>query len=208
MNDSDSSSRFESNGATTTSRTLLVKLKDNDREAWERLVHLYTPLVCYWCRKLDLPVKDTPDVVQETFKAVSQNIERFRKERPSDTFRGWLRVIVRNKVMDHYRRARSEPAGAGGTAALERFAALPAGVEHVAPEDHDTERRIVFRQALDAIRGKMSDQTWRAFWRVAIDECSPADVADELGMTSGAVRVAKCRVLQRLRQELGEFMDV
>lgn len=31
-----------------------------------------------------------------------------------------------------------------------------------------------------------------------------ADVADELRMSSGAVRVAKCRVLRRLRQELGD----
>ena len=33
------------------------------------------------------------------------------------------------------------------------------------------------------------------------------DVADELGMTPGAVRVAKCRVLQRLREELGDVIE-
>ena len=33
------------------------------------------------------------------------------------------------------------------------------------------------------------------------------DVAADLGMTPGAVRVAKCRVLQRLREELGDLIE-
>ena len=207
MSDIDNPSRNAAGDGDSTSRTLLFKLKGDDGEAWQRLVHLYTPLVYHWCQKLGLTSKDIPDVIQETFKAVAQNIDKFRKDRPSDTFRGWLRVIVRNKAMDHYRRLKHEPAAAGGTAALERFASLPEGRVDVELEDHDTERRIVIRQALDAIRGKLSEQTWRAFWRAAVDDCSPKDVADELGMSPGAVRVAKCRVLHRLRQELGELFE-
>jgi RNA polymerase sigma-70 factor (ECF subfamily) len=36
---------------------------------------------------------------------------------------------------------------------------------------------------------------------------TPRDVAAELAMTSGAVRVAKSRVLQRLREELGDAAE-
>ena len=35
---------------------------------------------------------------------------------------------------------------------------------------------------------------------------STADVAEELSMSPGAVRVAKCRVLRRLRAELGDVI--
>lgn len=49
--------------------------------------------------------------------------------------------------------------------------------------------------------------TWRAFWRVAVDGCSPADVADELDMSVNAVYIAKSRVLRRLREELGDLLD-
>jgi hypothetical protein len=35
----------------------------------------------------------------------------------------------------------------------------------------------------------------------------PKDVAADLGMSPGAVRVAKYRVLHRLREELGDLME-
>ena len=37
----------------------------------------------------------------------------------------------------------------------------------------------------------------------AVDGKLPAEVAEELAMSPGAVRVAKSRVLKRLREELG-----
>jgi DNA-directed RNA polymerase specialized sigma24 family protein len=53
---------------------------------------------------------DATDVTQEVFRAVSGAIEKFRRERPGDTFRGWLRVIARNKVRHHFRRNGQEAA--------------------------------------------------------------------------------------------------
>jgi RNA polymerase sigma-70 factor, ECF subfamily len=157
-----------------------------------------------------MPQNDVPDVVQEVFKSVSENIDRFQKNRPKDTFRGWLRVITRNKSMDVYRRRGKQPNAAGGSEALQQFAAL-ASPESIDPTDADENesdekevRSILFQQALEFIKGDVHERTWRAFWRVVVDECTPAEVADELQMTPGAVRVAKCRVLQRLRQDLGD----
>jgi RNA polymerase sigma-70 factor (ECF subfamily) len=51
---------------------------------------------------------------------------------------------------------------------------------------------------------EFEERTWQAFWRTAVDGRSAADVGAELGMTPGAVRVAKSRVLHRLREELGD----
>ena len=51
------------------------------------------------------------------------------------------------------------------------------------------------------------ENTWQAFWRVVVDGQSPKDVANELSMHPGTVRVAKSRVLQRLRQEMGELLE-
>ena len=46
---------------------------------------------------------------------------------------------------------------------------------------------------------------WQSFWRTAIDGRTPGEVGAELSMSAGAVRVAKCRVLKRLREELGDL---
>ena len=207
-------------GSDRTSRSLLAQVRGNDAEAWDRLVQLYAPLVFHWCRRRNLHEEDIADVMHEVFQAVASNIDRFQKQKPGDTFRGWLRIITRNKVHDHFRRQRHEPQGAGGTVAQQWLAQLPSQ-SAMTPDDEDAEDgdaeadddrelsadvRLVHR-ALDQIRGQFRERTWLAFWRTAVDGQSPADIADELSMTPGAVRVAKSRVLQRLREELGDTLE-
>jgi RNA polymerase sigma-70 factor (ECF subfamily) len=63
----------------------------------------------------------------------------------------------------------------------------------------------VLSRALNAIRSEFQAATWQAFWSVVVDGRQAADVATELHMQPGAVRVAKCRVLARLRRELGDM---
>jgi RNA polymerase sigma-70 factor (ECF subfamily) len=110
-------------------------------------------------------------------------------------------------VLDHFRRLGREPGGVGGTDAQQRLAALPApepALEPGTPEDRA--ELSLFYRGLDVIRGEFEPRTWQAFWRTAVEGRSPRDVGDELGMSPGAVRVAKSRVLHRLRQELGDAM--
>lgn len=208
MASESTNSETQQQAVTSTTRSLLLGLKDQDAEAWNRMVQLYTPLVYYWCQKHGLKTDDIPDVVQEVFKSVAVHISRFRKERAQDTFRGWLRVITRNKAMDVHRRFHREAHGEGGSEALQRLEAIPApeSVEAGHAEDAQAES-ILFHQALELIRSEFREPTWKAFWRVVVDGRAPADVAQEMKLTPGAVRVAKCRVLQRLRLELGELPE-
>jgi RNA polymerase sigma-70 factor (ECF subfamily) len=191
--------------STATSRSLMERVKVGDTEAWDRLVGLYAPLVYRWCRRWNLPEQDCADVFQEVFKAVATHLAGFRKEKTGDTFRGWLRTIVRNKVHDHFRKLDREPAGTGGTDAQIRFSMLP---EAQAPDDNSGEERaerILFQRTLDMIRDEFEDRTWEAFWLTTVEDRAPSEVGLELGMSSGAVRVAKSRVLRRLREELGDL---
>lgn len=194
--------------STTTSRSLLERVKSDEPAAWDRLVTLYAPLVFQWCRGWGLREQDAADIFQEVFQAVAAHIDGFRKERAGDTFRGWLRTITRNKVHDYFRRRGHEPEGMGGSEAQDRLAQLPApqpGADSSLSEDHG-ERGLVAR-ALDLIRGEFAEHTWQAFWRTAIEGRSAPEVAAELSMSAGAVRVAKSRVLQRLREELGDLIE-
>jgi RNA polymerase sigma-70 factor (ECF subfamily) len=194
--------------STGTSSSLLERIKANDTTAWDQLVKLYGPLVFHWCRRWELQDQDTADVCQEVFQAVALHIGSFRKERPGDSFRAWLRTITRNKVHDHFRRLGRELGGEGGTDAQARWAEVPAPQ----PRDDDSgaekaaERRLFFR-SLELIRAEFEERTWQAFWRTTVDGQKPKDVGADLGMSPGAVRVAKYRVLHRLREELGDAME-
>jgi len=181
----------------------------DEADAWERLVHLYAPLVLHWCRKSGLQDQDVADIFQDVFQAVVAYVGGFRKERQTDTFRGWLRRITQNKVRDHFRRLGRESCGVGGSSARDWFVQLQApqpGEGPSAPEAEDGERGL-FARALDLVRGEFQDRTWEAFWRTAVEGQAAKDVAADLSMSPGAVRVAKSRVLHRLREELGDLME-
>src|SRR5438105_1821056 len=104
-----------------TSLSLLERARAHDSEAWRRLVKLYQPLVLRWCSRAALPVQDAEDVAQEVFASAAAHLGEFRRDRPGDTFRGWLHVITRNAVSLHFRRTQDEARAAGGSDALERL---------------------------------------------------------------------------------------
>jgi RNA polymerase sigma-70 factor, ECF subfamily len=194
--------------SSATPRSLLERVKADDAAAWDRLITLYAPLVFQWCRRSDLQEQDASDILQEVFQAVLTSIGRFRKESAGDTFRGWLHTITQNKVRDHFRRLGREPRGVGGTEAQNRLLQFPtpSPPEPGSSVETSAEQQLIFR-ALDLIRHEFEERTWQAFWRTAIEDRAAADVAADLAMSPCAVRVAKCRVLRRLREELGDLLD-
>ncbi len=197
-----------SQSSSTTSRSLVERLKSDEPAAWDRFVTLYAPLVYHWCRVWGLREQDATDIIQEVFQAVAVHIGGFHREHKGDTFRGWLRTITRNKIHDYFRRRGREPQGVGGSEAQAQLAELPAPqpVEGSSLAEEKGERALVSR-ALELIRPEFAERTWQAFFRTAIEGRSAPEVAAELSMSAGAVRVAKSRVLQRLREELGDLIE-
>jgi len=191
-----------------TSATLIGRLRADDQDAWSRLVRLYGPLVTYWAGRWGVAGPDAEDVSQEVFRAVAAGLAGFRKDRPEDTFRGWLRGVTRNKLLRHAERAGRQPRAAGGTEANLDLHGLADPLAGPADEpDPQAESDALHRRALDLVRGEFEPKTWQAFWATAVDNRAPADVAAEMGVSSAAVRQAKSRVLRRLREELGDVLE-
>ena len=143
------------------SRSLLVRLRAMDSDAWEQLISLYTPLVYFWCQKIGLSDQDIPDVVQEVFKSVATNIDGFRKDRPQDTFRGWLRTITRSKAIDHFRRSGRQPLAAGGSVAQQRMTEVAdlLGDDSLDESVDQPAYQALFVRALEVIRADFKEQT-------------------------------------------------
>jgi RNA polymerase sigma-70 factor (ECF subfamily) len=197
---------------TATSLTLLQRARAGDADAWRKLVKLYTPLVYHWCGRWNVRGADADDVLQEVFHSASVSLSNFRRDRAGDTFRGWLRGIARNKLQDLNRRRTAEPPGAGGSSVHERLEAIPG--DTTAPgqsgsDDPDDSKVLssLFQTTLQEVRGQFDERTWRAFWRTTVDGQRPVDIAGELGLSPAAVRMAKSRVLRRVREELGDLIE-
>lgn len=200
--------------ANGTSQSLILGVKQNDPEAWERLVKLYSPLVYYWCGQAGLRQADIHDVFQEVFYRLARKISQFRPME-NGSFRGWLRTLTRHQAMNHFRTMQHEPEAAGGTGAqqfLEQITA-PSNDSFVDGDfigETQMETRLqlsLLHQALANIRAHFSEATFQAFWMVAIEGRETAEVAAILGMRPGTIRVSKSRILKRLRMELGDAID-
>jgi len=196
-----------SHGSDSSSTTLLRLVQAQDPLAWQRLVDLYAPLIYRWCRRRNLQADDSADVAQEVFTAVFANVGGFRKDRPGDSFRGWMWTIAQNKIRDYFRRRQGQAVACGGTDArgqLAELAAADSGPRVEAFEDDD--RKLLAHLGLNAVRTRFAEPTWRAFWRITVGSESPADVAADMGLSLRAVYQAKYRVLSTIRQELSDLM--
>jgi RNA polymerase sigma-70 factor (ECF subfamily) len=190
------------------SSSLLQRLRSQEDQAWGRLVALYGPTVLGWCRRAGLSAEDAEDVRQDVFRAVVRSIGDFRRDRPSDSFRGWLWTVTRRKVIDHERIRADQAEAAGGSTAQQRLAELPQ-MDDFADSDAaavSAETEALYRRALELISSAFAERTWQAFWAVAVDGKPAAEVAPALGMSVGAVYIAKSRVLDRLRQEFADLL--
>jgi RNA polymerase sigma-70 factor (ECF subfamily) len=188
----------------STSSSLLMQVKKGDALAWQLFADLYGPMVYQWCRQAGLTEPDIADVGQNVFAAVFRSIGRFHRGGPGGSLRGWLWRITRNEVIALYRQRSKQPRAAGGTDA-QRAMQQVAEFFHAkaSPPDHGSQHHLL-RRAVRIIQDEFEVRTWRAFWRTAIDDQPAPAVADEMGMTPGAVRLAKHRVLKRLREFMSE----
>ena len=195
-------------GPESTALSLLAQLRVSRPDGWRRLAALYGPLIYSWCRQMNLQDHDASDVVQDVLRTVMQNIGGFRRERPGDSFRGWLRTITRNKVRDLWRKRAADPDGVGGTTMQMKLMQLPDAEACPRCQDQELrEIRQIYHRALAIVRDEFEVTTWQAFWRVVVDGRAAVDVAADLSVSTNAVYIAKSRVLSRLRAEFAELID-
>src|SRR5579859_1611031 len=180
-------------GMTETPVSLLERLRQSpDAAHWERFVALYAPLVHGWTRRAGLQDADAADLIQEVFAVLVQRLPQFEYD-PRLQFRAWLRQVVLNVYRAWRRKRRPDPRGD-----------LPEA-ETPDPAEEFWEReyaQTLARRALLLMQTEFKPATWRACWLTAAEGRVPAEVAETLGMTVGAVYAARCRVLARLRDEL------
>src|SRR5262249_1143946 len=149
---------------------------------------------------------DADNVVQEVFQAVTRNVSTFRRDHGSGSFVAWLSTITRTRIADHHRLHGRQPEALGGSDFQQRLEQKPAPAADSSSSDAPApERPLLLRRALDGVRAGFEPRTWQAFWATAIDGRETAAVAEELGMTAGAIRTARSRVLRRVREVFDEM---
>jgi RNA polymerase sigma-70 factor (ECF subfamily) len=181
-----------------TRASLLVRLRDpRDEAAWREFVDLYVPLIYRYARKQGLQDADAADLSQEVLRAVAGAIGRLEYDPSRGAFRNWLFTVVRHKLSNWRRAQRSRPDT--GSAANEHLDQYPVPDAAEAVWATEWEERL-FAWACEQVRRSVSECTWQAFWRTAMERLPSKQVAEELGLSVTAVYLARRRVLARLKE--------
>jgi RNA polymerase sigma-70 factor, ECF subfamily len=189
-----------------TRASLILRLPDAaDGRAWDDFISIYAPLVYRLARRHGLQPADADEVVQEVLAAVARSVESWLARTDRGPFRAWLLRIARNIAISALTRPKLRAVGTGNSD-MNRLIS-----EHPDPNDEATSgydleyRREQFRLAAEQVRSEITERTWHAFQRSAIDEQPIAAVAKQLNMSVGSVYIARSRVMARLREIIKEF---
>lgn len=190
------------NDSPLTRASLLLQIRDgSNHAAWNEFMNLYGPVVYGFARKRGLQDADAADLMQDVMRSVATAIGQLNYDRKRGSFAGWLFTITRNKVFNFLSARRIRPQAAGDTATNQMLNSHPDEAETSETWEIEYQRRLA-SLAMDKIKSEFQDNTWRAFWLTAVEGVSASEAASQVGLSTGAVYVAKSRVLARLKEEV------
>jgi RNA polymerase sigma-70 factor (ECF subfamily) len=195
--------------APLTRASLLVRIRDGrDQEAWRQFVQLYAPVVYGFARKRGLQDADAADVMQDVLRSVARAAARLEYDPSRGSFRGWLYTVARNKIINFLEASRHNPGrGTGGDDAHTRLESM-ADTEWAFAESWDEEyEQNLAALAMQRVRNEVQPATWQAFWQTAVEGKHAREAGSSLGLSAGAVYVARSRVLARLKEEVARLKE-
>lgn len=191
------------NESPKTRNSLILRLKQPaDAEAWFQFCEIYEPLILRIAKARGLQAADARDLAQDVFVRIAKSVQRWEPDPDKGSFRGWIGTIARNLTIDFLRRQSRQPISANDPA-LQNLADPCAESEFY---DAEYEKQL-FAWAAEKIKPTFKPKTWNAFWRTAVEQQEVADVAKSLEISTGAVYMARSRVIAKLRKTIEQFAD-
>jgi RNA polymerase sigma factor (sigma-70 family) len=185
---------------TLTRASLLIRLREHDNHgAWQEFVKLYSPIIYGFARKRGLQDADAADLMQDVMRSVSTAISRLEYDQKQGTFRGWLFTITRNKIYNFLSARRIRPQASGDSSTNQLLNSHPEANDEAHAWEQEYQRRLA-AIAMEQIQGEFEAKTWQAFVLTAVNGEAAAEASKQLGISAGAIYVAKSRVLARLKK--------
>lgn len=191
-----------------TRASLILRLPSaTNAEAWREFVSIYEPFVYRFARRGGLQDADARELVQNVLLSVARAVGRWRPDGDRGKFRTWLFRIARNQLIDIVSKRQKQMVGQGGTSMVGVLNQHPALDTWSSDDVWLSHRRELFQWAAERVKNSVKEATWQAFWMTAVEDRSVEDAAGILGLSVGAVYIARSRVLSRLRDEIAMWED-
>lgn len=168
---------------------------DGTTWTWERLYAEFAGPISGYASSKGVTTPD--DLAQDVLRVAVERLADFDGD--DANLRSWLFTIAHHRVADHHRRAHRRPE----TLVAEHG---PLAATSVAPEEGAVGRAEV--SEIYSAFAVVSERERRVLQMRIIDETSPSDVGDVMGLSSGNVRVIQARALRKIRRHLEQVNGV
>lgn len=166
-----------------------VVTSDGAAWSWDELFDQFAPAIHAFARSRG--ISSPEDIVQDVFATAVERFPRFDGD--SSGLRSFLFTLVYRRIADEHRITHRRP---------ER---LVADHPHTPDERPGIEDSLAYiesaREAMQALE-ILGEKERRVIEMRIIDEASPAEVAEALGLSNGNVRVIQARSLMKIRKYL------
>ena len=189
-----------------TRHSLIVRLKDQRNElAWAEFVCAYEPFLVRLVRRQGTPDRHIPDITQQLLIAIARSVNGWSSDGRDASFRRWLGRVARNVVIKFMTREKKQITGQGGSDFLQLIELTSDDTPDEARSQQYEHELILW--AAELVRSEFRDTSWRAFWATQVEGRAVADVARELGVTSGSIYMSRSRIFARIRAKISEVLD-
>ncbi len=183
----------------TTRVSLLVNLNnDQHYAAWLEFSQVYEPVIYRFARKRGLQHADAAELTQQVLLNVVKASQRWSDEDLPSHFRGWLKTVAGNLLVNMVTRESRYRAVGGASDDTDLAQVADIAESRIWA---DEEKRAMLRQAAKKIRVEFSENSWSAFELTIFHGQSIEAAAKTLGKSKGAVYAARARIVRRLKQE-------
>jgi len=175
----------------------LNELRDStDHAAWQRFDETYRPLLVAYGVRLGLNGGDAEEAAQRTAIAVLESLRQNQYDARRGLFRHWLLGIARHKIAELCRELARHPMPASQRSSVDAALSALRDPDTVTSLWESQWEAHVVSVCLGRAWRELSEQDMRVFELLTAERRSPAEVAQETGLSRNAVYKTKYRVLR------------
>jgi len=173
----------------------LVKLcRKNDRKAQERLFKISYPLALTVCRRYTRDLEEAQSVVNEGMLKVFRELDQYS---PDLSFGGWVRRIMVNTSIDHFRRIKRY---------LDRFSEID-GEEYVNDFDEDILDKISAEEILTLV-SQLPPAYQMVFSLYAVEGYTHREIAEKLGISEGTSKSNYSKARAKMQKAIASLSTI
>ena len=168
-----------------------------ERRSQQKVYELFYGKMMAVCLRYTKNTDQAKDILQEAFIKVFRSVDKFNR---AGSFEGWIRQIMVNTAIDHFRRTKNAYLLLGEERSIEDFSDIDEQ-DNIADEGPDEEMEVKPADVINAMQ-KLTPAYRTVFNLYVFEEMTHKEIADALGINVGTSKSNLAKAKNNLKKIL------